>query len=171
MDLFKWFLLCEIPNIEMNFRTAEIWAYLPSLHTRNCKGSLRMKRTPTKVQRTFKTKWRMVTRSSSENIQTQYWIRFTLQSTTKLNTSVLLKQSGCWMHILFTNHQMTVFQSASIQIQACSESSFLRTRFWSSGSLWGDRFGMLICQELLWRMKSVLERRSPRLQQQCFANW
>ena len=31
--------------------------------------------------------------------------------------------------------------------------------------------GMLICQEHWWRMKWVLERLSPRLQQQCFANW
>jgi hypothetical protein len=30
---------------------------------------------------------------------------------------------------------------------------------------------MLICQEHWWRMKWVLERLSPRLQLQCFANW
>jgi len=153
MYSFKWFLLSEIPNIETNFRIAEIIAYLPSLHPSNWKSSLRMKRTLTQVQRRFRSKWRMVRRSSIPKIQTQYSIRFSIQSTTNLNASFLMKQSGCWMCILFTNHQMTVFQAASIQFQACLELSFWRTRFGTSGLSWGDGFGMLICQEHWWLMK------------------
>jgi len=82
-----------------------------------------------------------------------------------------MRRSGCGMSIVFANQQMTVFEATSIQFQACLELNFWCTRFGPSGSLWGDGFGMLICQEHWWRMKWVLERLSPRLQQQCFANW
>ena len=161
MYSFKWLLLSEIPNIGMNFRTAGIWAYLPSLHPRDWKRSLRMKRTRTNVQGSFRSKWRMVRRFLIQKIKAQYWIRFSIQSTTNLNISVLMKQSGWWMRVLFANHQITVLQAASIQWQTCLESSFWHTRFGPSGSSWGDGFGILICQKHWWRMEWVLERLSP----------
>jgi len=170
MYSFKWLLLCEISNIEINFRSARIWAYLPSLHLGNWKRLLRTKRTQTKVQGRFRCNWRMVRRSSIHTIQAQNSIRFSIQSTTNLNTSVLMKPSGCSMHILFANHQMTMFQAASFQFQACPELNVWRTRFGPSGSLWEHGLGVMICQEHWWRMELVLERLSPQLQRQCFAN-
>jgi len=82
-----------------------------------------------------------------------------------------MRQSGCWMSILFTNEQMTVFQARSILFQACLELSFWGTRFGPSGSSWGYGIALLICQEHWWRMRWVMERFSSQLQQQCFANW
>jgi len=155
----------------MNFRSAGTWAHLPSSHRSNWKSSLRTNRTQTNVQERFRSKWRMVRRSSIQQIPTLYLIRFSVQSTTNLNTSVLRRQSGCWMLILFVNHRMTTFQATNIRFQACPELSSWRTRFGPSGSLWGDGFGMLTCQEHWWRMKWVLERLSPWLQLQWFANW
>jgi len=171
MYWFKWLLLCEIPNIEMKFRSTRIWAYLPTVYQSNWKRSFRTKRSRTKVQRRFRRMWWMLRRSSIQKIQAHYWIRLTIKSTMNLNTSVLMKDPGSWMWVLFSNQQMTVFQAASIQFQACLELSFWRTRFRPSGSSWGDRFGMQICQDHWWRMKWVLEKLSPRLQQQCVANW
>jgi len=171
MYAFRWLHLCEIPNIEMSFKSAGIWAYLPSLHPSNWKRSLRTKRTLAKFQGRFRSKWRMVRRSSIRKIEAQYWILCSIQSTTILNTSVLMKQSGYWMRVLFATQQMTVFQAPSIQFQASLEVCFWWTTFGPSGSSWGDGFGMLICQEHWWRMKWDLERLSPRLQQQCFANF
>jgi len=89
------------------------------------------------------------------------------QSTTNLN----MRRSGCWMSILFADKQMTVFQGTNIPFQACREQSFWGTRFGPSGSSWGDGYTMLIYQEHRWRMKWILERLSPQLQWQCFANW
>ena len=155
----------------MNFRSTGISAYQPSLHSSNWKRSLMTKRTRTKVQRRFSSTWRMVRRFSIQKIQDQYWIWLSIQSTTNLNTSVLMKQSDCWTRVLLANHQITVIQATRIQFQACPERSIWRTRFGPCGSLKGDRFGMLICQEHWWWMKWVLEWLSPRLQQQCFANW
>jgi len=171
MYSFKWLLLCEIPNIGMTFRCAGIWAYLPWIHPRNCKRSLRTQRTRTNVQGRFSSNCRMVRRSSIPKIHAQYWIQFAIQSTMNLNTSDWMKQSGCWMRVLFANQQMTVIQAASIQFLACPELNFWLTRFGPFGSSWGDRFRMVICQEHWWRMKWVLERLSPRLRRQCFANW
>jgi len=168
---FKWLHLCAILNIQMNFRRARIWAYLPSLHPSNWKRSLRMNRTPANVQGRFRSKWRMVRRSSSRKIQAQYWVRISIYSTTNLNMSVLIKQSGCWTRNVFANPQMTLLQAASIQFQGYPEQIVCRTRFGPSGSSWGDGFGMLICQEHWWQMKWVLQRLSPRLQWECFANW
>jgi len=93
---------------------------------------------------------RMVRKSSIRQIPAQYWIRFSVQSTTNLNTSVLMRQSGCWMIILFVNQQVTVFQATNIQFQACPELHFWRTRFGLSGSSWGDGFGMPTCQVHWW---------------------
>jgi len=164
-------LVCEIPNIAMNFRSTRVWAHLPNLPRSNWKRSLRTKRRPTKVQERFRSKWRMARRSFIQILPIQYEALFSTQSTTNLNMSVLMRWSGCWMSILFANQQMTVFQARSIQFQACLELSFWRTRFGPSGSSWGDGCGMLICQEHWWRMKWVLERLSPWLQRQCSANW
>jgi len=161
--------VCEISNITMNFRSAGVWAHLHNLLRGNHKRSLRTKRRPPKVQERFRSKW-MAMRSSIHIIPAQYWARFSTQSTTNLNMSVLMTQSGCWMSILFANQQMTVFQATSIQFQACPELGFWRTRFRPYGSSWGDGFGMLIFQEHWWRMKWVLARLSPQLQRQCFAN-
>jgi len=164
-------LVCEIPNIAINFRRAGEWAHLANSPQSNWNRSLRKKWRPTKVQERFTSKWRMVRRFTIQIIPVQYWALFSTQSTTNLNTSVLMRQLGCWMPILFANHQMTVFQATSIQFQACLEQSLWHARFGPSGSSWGDGFGMLICQEHWWQMKWVLERLSPRLQRQCFANW
>jgi len=154
----------------MNFRSAGVWAHLPNWPRSNWKRSLRTKRRQTKVQERFRSKWRMARMSLIQILPVQSWAPFSTQSTTNLNTSVLMRRSGCWMRIRFTNQQMTVFQATNIQFQACRELSFWHTRSGPSGSLWGDEYGMLICQEHWWPMKWVLERLSPRLQQQCFAN-
>jgi len=164
-------LVCEIPIIAMKFRRAGVLAHLPNLTRRHWKRSLRTKRIPTKMQQGFRNKWRMARRSSIQKIPVQHWALFSTQSTTNLNLSVLMRQSGCWLSILFANQQMTMFQATSIQFQTCLELSFWRTRFGPSGSLRGDGFWMLICQEHWWRMKWVVERLSPWLQRQCFVNW
>jgi len=163
-------LVCEIPNIAMNSRSAGVWAHLPNLPRSNWKRSLRMKWRPTKVQERFRSKWRMARRSSIHIMPDQYWGLFSTQSTTNLNRSILMRRSGCWMSILFANQQMTVFQATSIQFQACLELSFWCTRFGPSGSSWGDGCGMLISQEHWWRMKWGLERLSPWLQREWFPN-
>jgi len=154
----------------MNSRRAGMWAHLPSLHPSNWKWSLRMKTSQTKVQGRFSSKWRRVTRSSMQQISALYGILSSVQSTTNLTTSVLMRQSGCWKSILFGNRQMTVFQATSIRFQACPELIFWCTVFWAYGLSWGGGFGMLICQEHCWRMKWVFERLSPRLQRQWYAN-
>jgi len=164
-------VVCEIPNITMNFRSTGVWAHLPNWPRSNWKRSLRTKRGPTKVQERFSRKWRRARRSSIQMIPVQSKAQFSTQSTTNLNTSVLMSRSGCWIPIRFASQTMTVFQATNITFQACRELSFWRTRCGPSGPLWGDGFGMLICQEHWWRMKWVLGRLSPRLQQQCFANW
>jgi len=113
-------LVCEIPNITMNFRSARVSAHLPNLPRCNRKRSLRMKRRLTQVQERFRSKW-MAKRSSIQIIAVQCWVLFSTQSTTNLNMSVLMRRSGCWMPILFANQQMTVFQATSIQFQAYLE--------------------------------------------------
>jgi len=163
-------LVCEIPNIAMNSRSAGVSSHLPNLPRSDWKRSLRTKRRRTKVRERFMSKW-MVRRSSIQITPFQYWVLFPTQSTTNLNMSVLMRRSGCWIPILFANPQRTVFQATNIQFQACPELSIWRTRFGPFSSSWGDGFGMLICQEHWWRMKWVLERLSPRLQRQCFVNW
>jgi len=163
-------LVCEIPNIAMNFRSATVWAHLPNWPRSNWMRSLMTNRIRSKVQERFRSKWRMAKRSSIQIIPVQSWAPFSTQSTMNLNTSVLMRRSGRWMHIRFANQQMTVFQATNIQFQACRELSFWHTRCGPSGSSWGDGYGMLICQEHWWPMKWVLERLSPWLQQQCFAN-
>jgi len=105
----------------MSFRSTGIWAHLPCLHPSNWKRLLRMKRTRTKVQWRFRSKWRMVRSSSIQRIWAQCWIRFSVQSTTNFKTSVLMRQSGSSMLILFFNQQMTGFQATSIWFQACPE--------------------------------------------------
>jgi len=47
---------------------------------------------------------------------------------------------------------------------------FLAHQVWAIWFIVRRWFGMLICQEHWWRMKWVLERLSPRLLRQCFAN-
>jgi len=163
-------LVCEIPNIAMNFRSAGVWAHLPNLPRSNRKRSFSMKRKPTEVQERFRSKW-MARRTSIQIIPVQYWILFSTQSTRNVNMSVLMRRSGCWMPIRFAKQQMTVLQARGIQFQAYPELSWWRTRFRLYGSSWEDKFEMLICQEHWWRMKWVLERLSPGLQRQCFANW
>jgi len=163
-------LVCEIPNIVMNFRSTRVWAPQPNLPQSNWKRWLRMERRLTKVQERFRSKW-MARRTLIHIIPVQYWILFSTQSTTNLSMSFLMRWSGCWISIWFTNQGMTVFQSTSIQFQACPELRIWRTRFGPYDSSWEGRFGMPICQEHWWRMKWVLERLSPQLQRQCFANW
>jgi len=163
-------LVCEIPNIAMNFRSAGVWGHLPNLDRTNWKRSLRTKWRRTKVQVRFRCKWRMGRRSSIQRTPVQYWALFSIQSTTNLNTSVLMQRSGCWMPIVFANHQVTVFQAKRIQFQACLGPGFWCTRFGPSGSSWGDGCGMLICQEHWWWMKWVLERLSPQWQQHWLAS-
>jgi len=155
----------------MNFRSARIWAHLSSLDRSNCRRSLRTKRAQTKLHGRFRSKSRMVRRSWIQQIPAQYWIRFSVQSTRNLNTSVEMRKSTYWIPSQFVNQQMSGFQATSIQFQACPELCFWRARSGASGSSCRDGFRMLICQELWWRMKWVLERLSPRLQWQCFANW
>jgi len=163
-------LVCELPNIALNCRSAGVWAHLPNLPRTNWKRSLRTKWRPTNVQERFRSKC-AVRRSSIQIIPAQYWALFSTQSTTNLNMGVLMRRSGCWMSILFANQQMTVFQATNIQFQACPELSFWCTKLWPYGSMWGGGFGMLICQEHWWRMKWVLARLSHLLQRQCFGNW
>jgi len=163
-------LVSVIPNIEMNFRRAGVWAHLPNLPRSNWKRSLRTKWWLTKVQERFMSNW-MARRCSIQIIPLQYGALFSTQSTTNLNMSELMRQSDCWMPILFANLQMTMFQGTSIQFQACPELRFWRNRIGPSASHWGVGFAMLICQEHWWRMQWVLERLSPQLQRQCFANW
>jgi len=113
----------------------------------------------------------IASRSLMYIITAQHWALFSTQSTMNLNMSVLMRRSGCWIPILFTNQQMTMFQATGIQFQACPELSFWRTWLGLSGSLWGDGFGMLIFQEHCSQIKWLLEILSPPLQRQCFANW
>jgi hypothetical protein len=61
---------------------------------------------------------------------------------------------------------MTVFEASNIQFQACQEQHFWHTRFQPDGSLWGDEFLVLICQEHVWQIKWVLATGSPQWQQQ-----
>jgi len=68
-------LVCEIPNIVMNFRSARLWAHQPNLPRSNWKRSVRMERRPTKVQERFRSKW-MERRTSIQIIPVQYWILF-----------------------------------------------------------------------------------------------
>jgi len=146
-------LVCEIPNIVMNSRSAGVWAHLPSLTRSNQKRSLSRRRRPTKEQERFRSKWRMARRSSIHIIPFQYWALFSSQWTMNLNMSVLMRRSGCWIPILFANQQRTVFQATNIQFQACLELSFWRTRFGPSGTSCGNGFGMLTCQEHWWQRK------------------
>jgi len=163
-------LVCEMPNIVMNFKSAGVWSHQPNLPRSNWKRSLRTNRRLTKVQEVFRKKWRMARRTSIKKIPVQLWIHFSTQWTTNLNTSVLMRQSGCWMPIRFANQWMTMFQATSIQFQAYPERSFWPTRFGPYGSLWAGGSGILICREHWWQTKWVLERLSPRRQQQSFAN-
>jgi len=162
-------VVCEIPNIEMNFRSAGIWAHHSNLPRSNWKRSLRTTRRLTKVQKRFRSKW-MVRKTSIQIIPVQYWILFSTQSKTNLTMSVLMRRSGCWMPNQFANHQMFMFQATSIQLQACLERSFWCTKFGSYGSLWGGGFGILICPEHWWQIKYVLARLQPQWQQQWYAN-
>ena len=144
-------LVCEIPNIAMNFRSTGVWAHQPNLPQSNRKRSFQMKSWTTKVQEILRSKW-MVSWSSIQIIPVQYWALFSTQSTTKLNMSSLMRQSGCWMPIRFSNHQKTVSQATSVQFLACPEWCYWRTSFGPYGSLWGGGIGILICQERWWRM-------------------
>jgi len=156
--------------MEISSRSARECADLPSLNQSNQKKSLKTNRTERQVQRRFRCKWWMVRRSSIKPIPAQFWILFRRPWTTNLNMSVLMRQWGCWMLILFINEQMTVFQATCIQFQACPELSVWCNRFGPSRSSWGGGFWRLICQQHWWRMKKVLERLPPQLQRQCFAN-
>jgi len=159
-----------MPNITRNSRSTGIWTHLPSSQRSNWKRSFRMKRTHTNVPGRFRSKWRMVTGFSIQTMPVECWILFSIQSTTNLNTSVLMRWSGCWMPILFANQQMTMLQATSIQFQTCPEPTVWRTRLGPYGALWGGGFGILICQECWWWMKWVLARLSPQWQQQWYAN-
>jgi len=163
-------VVCEIPNIAMNSRSARVWANQSNIPQSNATRSLSTKWTLTKLQERFRRKW-MARRSSIQIIPAHYWALFLTQSTTNLDISVMIGRSGCWMPIIFANRPMTVLQARTIPFQAYPELSVWHTRFGPSGSLWGDGFGMLICQEHWRQMRWVLDRLSPRLQWQCFANW
>jgi len=155
----------------MSVRSGRIWTNPHSIHRSNWKWILRTKRTQRKVQERFRSMWRMVRRSLIQQIQAEYWIRFSIQTTTNLNTSVWIWHLGRWMLILFVNQQITGLQATQIQIQACLEPKFRCPGFGYYGSLWTDLFEKLICQEHRWRMKWVLAGPTPRLQWQWFANW
>lgn len=80
----------------------------------------------------------------------------------ELELGVLMRQSGCWLYILFANDQMTMSPATSIQFHAGPWLCVCQTRFGTSSSSWGDGFWMRICQ-LHWRwLKLALERLSPR---------
>jgi len=129
-----------------------VWAYQPNLPRSDWNRSFRAKRRPTKVQKSFRSKW-MASMSLIQIIPVQYWALFSQQSMKNLNMSVLLRRSGCWMRIQFGIQQMTVFQATSIHFQACPEQSFWRTTFWRSGSLWEGVFVILIWQQSWLQMK------------------
>jgi len=162
-------VVCEIPTIAMNSRSAGVWAHQPNLAYCNYKRSFAMKWRPTKVQERFRSKW-MVKRTSIQKIQVQYWILFSIPSTVNLNISVLMSQLDCWMHIQVTIQWMTVFKARNIPFQAGQEWRFRRNRFGPFGSLWGGEFGILICQERGWQMKWLLARLSPQWQWQWYGN-
>jgi len=122
-----------------------VCAYLPSLHQPNWKRSLRMTRKQTKVQGRFRSKWRMERRSSIQIIQVDYWILFSIQSTTSLNMSVLMGRSYCWMPIQFAYRRLTVSPATRIQFRACLEPNLWPIRSGQYGSLWGDGFGIVKC--------------------------
>jgi len=80
MYSFKWFLLCQITNIQMNIKRGGIWANLCRVYPSNWKTSLRMKWTLTTVGGKFRTKWMMVWRSSIQKTPALYWIQLSIQS-------------------------------------------------------------------------------------------
>ena len=162
-------LVCEIPNIVMQFWSAIVWADQLNLPWSNWQRSLRMRRRPTKVQEGFRCKWR-ARRSSIQIIPVQNWPLFSILPKMNLNMSVLIRWSGCWMPILFINQQMTLFQATRIQFQACPEPNVRHTRSGPFGWLWEGGFGILICQGQRWWMKWVLTRLSPQWQHRWYAN-
>jgi len=150
-------LVCEIPNITMNFRRAGVWDHQPNLPRSSWKRWLRTKKRPTNVQERFKSRW-MTRRFLIQIIPVQYWALFSTQATTNLNMSILMRGSGCGLPIWFAIQPTTLFQGRRIQFQACPEWSFGCTCSGPYGSLWGDGYGILICQKRWWRMKCGLAR-------------
>jgi len=136
-------LVCEIPNIAMNFRCTGVWAHLPFFPRSNWKRLFRTKGRPTKVLERFRSK-QMVRTSSIQLIPVQYWVLFWTPAGKNLNRSVLIRPSAYWMPIQICNQQMSVFHAASIQFQACPSRSFCRTRFGQYSSLCGGGFGIMI---------------------------
>jgi len=76
--------------------------------------------------------------------------------------SVSIGQCCSWLHIPITNQMVTESLGTSIQFQACLEWNIWCTRSGQYDSLWGDGFGIQICQVLWWRMKWVLARYLPQ---------
>jgi len=163
-------LVCDIPKAAKNLSIARVWSLLSSLHQSNWKRSLRLKRQQRKVPGWFESKWRMVRRSLIQIIAVQYWIIFSIQSTTNLHTRGWFSQSGSWMAVWIANHKLTNSLESTIQFEAYLEQIFWCSKFGRCGSLWGDEFGIWICQECWWQMKQVLARLLSQWQQQWYAN-
>ena len=95
----------------------------------------------------------MLRRFSIQIIAVQYWMLFSMHSTTNLNTTILIVQSGNWMLVGFANRKRTESPASSIKFQGCPEWSFGCTRLGYYGSLWRDGFWIQICQGHWWLMK------------------
>ena len=159
----------EILNIALSITSARVWAHRPSMPWGIWKTVFRMNRKQIKMQGRFRSKL-MGRRSSNLIIPAWYWPLFSIQSLTNGNSSVRIKWSGSWMAVRFANWLCTVILAISIQFQAYLEPSFWNSRSRQNGSLWGDGFGMQICQEHWWQMKWPLRRCLTLWQRLGYAN-
>jgi len=155
----------------MNFRCTRVWAHLPSLHHSNWKILFRTQRYQTERQGRFRSKWMMVRRSSIQIIAVQYWTLFSIHPTTNSHKNVSMRLVRCWMPCSFDNLKLTESQVWSIHFLACLEPSFWYTWVGQYCSLWGDGFGIKICQKCQWQMKCVLPRLLPQWQCIWYANY
>jgi len=149
----------------MNFRSTGVWAHPLCLLGNNWKRLLRAKKTTPILQGRFRSKCSIVWMSLIQIIPVQQWIFFSILSTVNLNKSVLMMWSGCAIAVRFANHNLSKSMAISIQSHTCRESTCWHTRFGWHGSVWGDGFGIRICQEHWWQKKWVLARLSHQGQQ------
>jgi len=162
-------IVCEIPNITMNFRSIGVWAHQPKLPWSNWQQSLRMNRRLTNEQGSLRNK-RKVRRSAIQIIPVQYWALFATQSTTTLDMGVETHWRGVWILVWFANWSMTKLLGTCIHFRACLALGFWHTWFGQYGSLWADGFAIKICQECWWQMQWATGWCLPQWQWLSYAN-
>jgi len=117
------------------------------------------------VQWRLRSKCRNMRRFSIKIFTVQDSIHYSIQWTMNLNTTILRKQSGCWMSVTFANWKLTESQGMCNQFQVYLVLRFCCSMFGQHSSLCGDAFGIQICLECWWQIKWVLARHLPQWQQ------